>query len=98
MMAALSAFVKEVNGRPYKTSPLQLVRAWAQTTETEDMSSLFCSQLIAAAYRSMGLLRSDVIADNFMPADFAGDVKGRNGSCVLQIHTCRHTHTHTTST
>lgn len=78
MMTALSAFVKEVNGRPYKTSPLQLVRAWAQANETEDMSSLFCSQLIAAAYRSMGLLRSDVIADNFLPVDFAGDLKGRH--------------------
>jgi hypothetical protein len=75
-IAELAAFASDVNGRPYKQSPMELVRAWAGRHEVHDASSFFCSQLVAAGLQRMGLLDLAACPTNFMPADFAGDVKG----------------------
>eukprot|EP00008_Paramoeba_atlantica_P010375 CAMPEP_0201498448 /NCGR_PEP_ID=MMETSP0151_2-20130828/71151_1 /ASSEMBLY_ACC=CAM_ASM_000257 /TAXON_ID=200890 /ORGANISM="Paramoeba atlantica, Strain 621/1 / CCAP 1560/9" /LENGTH=179 /DNA_ID=CAMNT_0047890015 /DNA_START=25 /DNA_END=560 /DNA_ORIENTATION=+ len=56
----LDKFVSEVRGRPYKQDYWQLVRAVHQANEQDDLSSLFCSQLIAAAYQALGLIPRDI--------------------------------------
>jgi len=73
----LHSFVDEVTGRPYKQDWIQLVRAAYNANESDDLSSLFCSQLIAAAYQRVGILSSDVHSNNFLPSDFAGDFHGK---------------------
>ena len=46
----------EVKGRPYNMSITELMRAAYGTNESEDLNSLFCSQLVAKAYQRMGAL------------------------------------------
>jgi len=71
MKQALSDFIKEVDGRPYKQSWMDLVRAWQGSHTNEDLSSIFCSELIAAAYKRMGLLDNSIPSNNYLPVDFA---------------------------
>ena len=72
-------------GRKYKWSPLQRIRAQrslsnsrthSQTdkpapTAPEQVSSYFCSELIAEAYKSMGYLRNDLPSSVYLPGTFA---------------------------
>lgn len=68
---ALEDFIEEVDGRPYKQKWMDLVRAWQGSHVNEDLSSIFCSELIAAAYKRMGLLDNSIPSNNFLPVDFA---------------------------
>ena len=78
-MRALTRFRREVRGRPYEQSKLQLIvsvfRRWCGFGE--DLSSLFCSELVAEAYQRMGLLHPDVPSNSYTPADFAEGFDGR---------------------
>jgi len=40
----------------------------------EDLSSLFCSELVAEAYQRLGLLTEGTPSNEFTPADFGGDI------------------------
>lgn len=72
-LAALGAFRSEVSGRPYEQSKIELLKSvwdgWGGHNE-EDLSSLFCSELVAEAYQRMGLLPGDPPSNEFVPADF----------------------------
>ena len=67
MLDRLHAFVGKVRGRPFKKDLLDLARAAGHFSMQEDMSSLFCSQLCAAAYQAMGLLSKNRPTTDFMP-------------------------------
>jgi hypothetical protein len=59
MLDELSRFRKEVKNRPYEEHIVQMVKAvWDGPLGhvEEDLSSLFCSELVAEAYQRMGLL------------------------------------------
>lgn len=88
-MEKLYEFVEEVSGRPYKQDWIQLVRASYNANEEDDLSSMFCSQLIAAAYQRLGLISNEVCSNNFVPSDFAnnfqGELKGARMSNVRKI-------------
>jgi len=71
MKKSLKKFIKEVDGRPYKQNWMDLVRAWQGSNTAEDLSSIFCSELVAAAYQRMGLMSAEVPSNNYVPADFA---------------------------
>lgn len=71
MKKALRHFIREVDGRPYKQNWLDLVRAWQGSHTSEDLSSIFCSELIAAAFKRMGLFSNEISSNNFLPVDFA---------------------------
>jgi len=79
-------FVDEVIGRPYKHDWIQIVRSAYNANEEDDLSSLFCSQLIAAAYQRLGLISKDVLSNNFVPSDFATDLQGQfNGARISPL-------------
>ncbi len=62
MLNALSRFRQEVRNRPYEEHIIQMVKAvWDGPLGhvEEDLSSLFCSELVAEAYQRMGLLQSN---------------------------------------
>jgi len=62
MHSAVLDFRETVRDRPYETSMLELVRAaWDGPfgKNSENLSSLFCSELVAEAYQAMGLLPCD---------------------------------------
>jgi hypothetical protein len=54
MRTALLAFYEDARGRPYEQKRLQLLRAGLRCNWTKDLSSFFCSELVAEAYQRMG--------------------------------------------
>ena len=80
MYKDLLKFRKEMQGRPYEKSDLELARSALDFQEEylsflhnshEDLSSLFCSELVAEAYKRMGILKTDKLSNNFTPDDFS---------------------------
>jgi len=71
----------EVGGRPYEKNYIQLIKATYDGPfggNLEDLSSLFCSELVAEAYQRMGLLDdgSDALSSNeYTPRDFSTEGK-----------------------
>lgn len=73
---ALGEFRREIGQRPYEQSKLELFRAAYDgpfgANATEDVSSLFCSELIAETYQRIGLLDNTGTPSNeYTPKDFA---------------------------
>lgn len=80
MYKNLLKFRREVQGRPYEQSDLELIRSGLDFQEdylsflrntSEDLSSLFCSELVAEAYKRMGILQTDKLSNEFTPDDFS---------------------------
>ena len=72
-LCKLHTMRNEVRGRPYEQSKLQLLLAASKRFcgFGEDLSSLFCSELVAEAYQRMGLLREDIPSNSYDPNSFA---------------------------
>lgn len=73
-IAALVELRHEVKGRPYEESELELLRSaydGLAGANVEDLSSLFCSELVAEAYQRMGLLGEETPSNEYTPKDFA---------------------------
>ena len=74
MVRALNNFRHDVSGRPYETKKIQLLKAAYDGIfgdNKEDLSSLFCSELVAAAYQKMGLLKQPPPSNEYIPKDFS---------------------------
>ena len=83
MYQDLLAFRKEVQGRPYEKDKIELILSTVDVQEKylsflrnteEDLSSLFCSELVAEAYKRMGLLGDKKLSNAYTPDDFAKDL------------------------
>ena len=73
----LMDFRQEVKGRPYEQSKLELLKSAYDGPlgqNEEDLSSLFCSELVAEAYQRMGFVSNDVASNEYTPADFGGNI------------------------
>lgn len=73
-----AAVRRELGGRPYERSTLELVRAAYDGPGGEnvpDLSSLFCSELVAETYARFGRLRMPLArgANEWIPHDFAAE-------------------------
>jgi len=65
---------KELRDRPYEKNKLELIRAAYDGpfgANAEDLSSLFCSELVAEAYQALGLIDEREPSNEYTPADFA---------------------------
>lgn len=77
MLAALVSLRQEVRGRPYEEDAIELIDAYYDGPfgqNTEDLSSLFCSELVAEAYQRMGLLAEPPVgqpSNEYTPIDFS---------------------------
>ncbi len=70
----LMAFRKEVKGRKYEEDKIELIKAAYDGPlgrNAEDLSSLFCSELVAEAYQRLGLLDEEKPSNEYTPADFS---------------------------
>ena len=74
----------EVAGRPYEQDMIELIKAAYDGPlgrNTEDLTSLFCSELVAEAYQRLGLLSNDKESNEYKPSneytpyDFSEDNK-----------------------
>jgi hypothetical protein len=78
MILALNNFRHEVSGRPYEKHKIELLKAAYDGIfgdNKEDLSSLFCSELLAEAYQRMGLLTEELPSDEYTPKDFSFEKK-----------------------
>jgi hypothetical protein len=77
MMAAFGAFRREMAGRPYEKKRMQLLRSGLHgplsRNKKEDLSSVFCSELVAATYQRMGLLPTKPPSNAYTPKDFSSE-------------------------
>ncbi|OUC16724.1 MAG: hypothetical protein B0A82_00415 [Alkalinema sp. CACIAM 70d] len=74
MIIALNNFRHEVSGRPYEKNKIELLKSAYDGIfgdNCEDLSSLFCSELIAEAYQKMGLLTERIPSNEYTPKDFS---------------------------
>ena len=58
---------KRVNGKPYSLSAGKLLLV---KKSTQDPQKFFCSELVAEALKSVGVLRSDRVSASWWPKDF----------------------------
>ncbi len=74
MLKDLAALRLAVRGRPYEKNKLELIKAAYDGPfgqNEEDLSSLFCSELVAEAYQAMGLLPKTLASNELTPKDFS---------------------------
>jgi predicted NAD/FAD-binding protein len=83
MLTGLSQFRQEVKDRPYEDHIIQMVKAvWDGPLGhvEEDLSSLFCSELVGEAYQRMGLLPDNECGGRpcteYTPKDFSTEGGG----------------------
>lgn len=74
-VARLMQLRKEFVGRPYEQHERELIKAAYDGPggrNSPDLSSIFCSELVAAAYQRIGILDpEDTPANEFTPGDFS---------------------------
>ena len=69
-LADLHQFRAEMRGVPFERSRSQLLRASRRANRVEDLSSVFCSELVAKAYMRMNLLGDSLPCNDYTPKDF----------------------------
>jgi hypothetical protein len=74
LMNSLRDLREDFKGRPYEESKIELLKSaydgiWGENEE--DLSSLFCSELVAEAYKTIGLLPDRMPANEYTPKDFS---------------------------
>lgn len=76
MLIQLNSFRHMVSGRPYEKNIIELLKSAYDGflgENQEDLSSLFCSELVAEAYQRMGLLKDKPGSNEYTPKDFSAD-------------------------
>eukprot|EP01012_Entosiphon_sulcatum_P008439 TRINITY_DN14577_c0_g1_i1.p1 TRINITY_DN14577_c0_g1~~TRINITY_DN14577_c0_g1_i1.p1 ORF type:complete len:293 (+),score=44.73 TRINITY_DN14577_c0_g1_i1:41-919(+) len=63
--------LRDAHGRSYETKKPQLVAAVIRRNTTEDLSSIFCSELVAWGFEGLDLLPEENNASNWIPAMFS---------------------------
>ncbi len=76
MMADLKTLSEQFKGKPYEQSKIELLKSAYDGLfgeNQEDLSSLFCSELVAEAYQTMGLISESEPSNEFTPKDFSSE-------------------------
>jgi hypothetical protein len=84
MLEALNTLRRELKSRPFEKNVIELLKsAWDGPLgqNIADLSSLFCSELVAEAYQQMELLSRHKPSNEYTPRDFSeeGRLKLRKG-------------------
>lgn len=65
---------RELAGREYERDKIELIKSAYDGPlgrNSEDLTSLFCSKLVAEAYQRLGLLSEEEPSNEYTPADFS---------------------------
>jgi hypothetical protein len=76
MVRALNTFRHTVSGTPYEKNKIELIKSAYDGIfgdNKEDLSSLFCSELVAEAYQKMGILTEAKPSNEYTPKDFSSE-------------------------
>lgn len=63
-----------LRGKDYEQDKIELIKSAYDGPfghNTEDLSSVFCSELVAEAYQSLGLVTEEKPSNEYTPADFS---------------------------
>jgi len=73
----IEKFVRYSVGKKYKITPTKLLKRKSTMKEDENIENrtFFCSELVAACYKKIGLLPQDVSAAQYLPGSFAAEKK-----------------------
>jgi hypothetical protein len=77
LRAELMRYQDEMLGRKFTINPVQYMRTLLSIPHKEDMTTSFCSQLVAGAYKRMGLLPEEPAATTYLPRDFTSGLGAR---------------------
>ncbi|CAG9322274.1 unnamed protein product [Blepharisma stoltei] len=69
-MENLEIFLKEVEGKMLTASPRKSSKK-GKKEEDSNEEGFFCSELVASAYKAMGLLSDDIPVSNYLPEHFS---------------------------
>jgi hypothetical protein len=64
---------KTLTERPYEQDEIELLCSAAQCNVRPNLTSIFCSELVAEAYQHMGLLGTEKYSNEYIPKDFSTD-------------------------
>ena len=78
MRRELHAYGHQMEGRGYDRDPTSYIFGYLGIHQREDLSTLFCSELVAAAYQRLGFLNRDKAPAAYFPADFSDQRHGVN--------------------
>lgn len=73
-LSSLMALRSELRGKVYELSKLELLKSAYDGPfghNSEDLSSVFCSELVAEAYQRLSLLTEEKPSNEYTPADFS---------------------------
>lgn len=73
-LESLMKLRKELSGKKYEQNIIELIKAAYDGPfghNNEDLSSIFCSELVAEAYQRLGLLTEEKSSNEYTPADFS---------------------------
>lgn len=73
-LSEVKKFRQYAKGRAYEQNEIELVRSALPgflDNQKEDLSSLFCSELVAEAYQRASLLKDNPPSNSYVPNDFA---------------------------
>ena len=86
MIRKLEKFVKNVDGKKFGIGPGKFIRS--TSVEPGEENNFFCSELVASAYKAMGIFPNTLKSSSLWPGDFLNDDKlpienGRLGQEML---------------
>ena len=73
-MQKLEQFIRTVIGMKYRLNPSKIFKKKCDEN-SDDISedkSYFCSELVAGAYKALGLLPKDISSSQYWPGTFSG--------------------------
>ncbi len=78
LIIKLEKFLKNARGRKYQLNPLRLLQKYSSTDSVENLhenKGYFCSELIASAYKTLGLLPRHISSAQYWPGTFSAEGK-----------------------
>ncbi len=79
-ISTLEDFVKQTIGKRFKINATKILRKKCESDTAEvikDDKTYFCSELVASAYKRLGLLDKDLAASKYWPGDFSSEDQSR---------------------
>eukprot|EP01121_Diplochlamys_sp_Union-15-3_P012731 TRINITY_DN3858_c0_g1_i4.p1 TRINITY_DN3858_c0_g1~~TRINITY_DN3858_c0_g1_i4.p1 ORF type:complete len:402 (+),score=57.29 TRINITY_DN3858_c0_g1_i4:62-1207(+) len=64
-------WMEKIAGTLYEVSKSELVRSVTKSNKIDNLATVFCSELITASYKVMGLLPEQLVSSNMLPKDYA---------------------------
>lgn len=77
-------FLISMAGKFYKKNKTQLAKALFEWNKKEDLESIFCSELVAAAYKVMKLIPQNKKSNNYVPRDFTSSLRKEGKDLILE--------------